>query len=404
MTKTKILLILSLLSLYSGISFSQDNLTNRFANIDSYFNEQISNKKLAGAITLIAIDHKIEHLKSYGFLDVEKAIPMNNDVIIPIASMTKIITTIAILKLYEDGKLQLDDAVEKFIPEFGEMKVLVNPNSTQTEDIKSKPTIRDLLRHTSGIVYSSGKSVTDSLYFEAGFREWNGSLRDFVLKVTEIPLAFQPSENWIYSYSHDVLGYLVEVVSKMPLNEFFTKYIFQPLGMENTDFYVPIEKANKLSNLYNYDNGVLKIDDSRENSIYHKFPHALSGGGGWWSSYCGIVTTIKEFNILSSLLLNYGQNNNMRILERQTVELMISNQIGDLNAYGNKYGLGVGIKKTSDADEKVIFWAGAPYNTYFWIDYQKKLVGILFTNTAPFGHLGMMDKFDELTNQAIENN
>lgn len=404
MTKTKILLILLYVGLYPVISYSQGPTTNRFTNVDSYFNGLVGSKQLAGAVTLISIDHKTEHLKSYGLLDIENAIPMKDDALIPIASMTKIVTSIAVLKLVEEEKLQLDDPVEKYIPEFQNIKVLVNPESTETEDLKLKPTIRDLLRHTSGMVYTSGKTVTDSLYLEAGFREWNGSLRDFVVKVTEIPLAFQPNENWVYSYSHDILGYLVEVVGKMPLNEYCSKFIFKPLGLANTDFYVPKEKAAQLSNLYIFENGVLKIDDSRDNSIYHKFPHALSGGGGWWSSYCGIVTTINEFYILSELLLNYGQYNDVRILNKQTVEMMISNQIGDLNAYGNKYGLGVGVKKTDAPEKKVIFWAGAPYNTYFWIDYKMKLVAILFTNTAPFGHLGMMDKFNKLTNQALGEN
>lgn len=404
MTKTRILLILLFVVSYSAKCISQEKAANRFVSVDSYFNELISKKQLAGAVTLISIDHKIDHLKSYGMLDIENAIPMKDDVLIPIASMTKIITSVAVLKLYEDGKLDMDDPVEKYIPEFQNIKVLVNPKATQTEDLKSKPTVRDLLRHTSGMVYTSGKTVTDSLYLAAGFREWNASLYDFVKKTTEIPLAFQPNTNWVYSYSHDILGYLIEVVSQMPLNEYCSKYIFKPLGLVNTDFYVPKEKADQMSNLYIYGNGELKITDQRDNSIYNTFPHALSGGGGWWDSYCGIVTTVSEFYILSEMLLNYGQYNDIRILKKQTVEMMISNQIGDLNAFGNKYGLGVGVKKTEDSEKKVIFWAGAPYNTYFWIDYKLKLVAILFTNTAPFGHQGMMDKFNSLTKQALGDN
>lgn len=231
-------------------------------------------------------------------------------------------------------------------------------------------------------------------------------MNEFVKKVSEIPLAYQPGEKWKYSYSHDVLGYLVEVISGVSLNKFFEERIFDPLELKDTDFYVPKDKSNRLSNLYIYENEKLKIDDSRYNSKYNHLPKAISGGGGWADSYGGIVTTISEFYIISNMLLNYGTYNGKKILSRKSVELMIANHIGNLRGERRGYGLGVGVNPSIDSDgtigsTKDIYWAGGPYNTFFWIDFKVNVIGILFANTAPFGHLDMMGKFKTLTMQAI---
>ncbi len=373
--------------------------TDSLIRVDSYFENIINEGKLAGAITLIAENGKIQHLKAYGYRDIIDSVEMDTDVLIPIASMTKVITSIAVLQLHEKGDIDIDDPIDKYIPEFKDFEVLVHPDSSMTEDLKTQPTIRDFLKHTSGMVYSDGRSYTDKLYKKAGFRKWNSSLYSFVKKVSEIPLAFQPNTNWRYSYSHDVLGYLVEIVSENSLNDYCMKNIFQPLGLKNTDFYVPDSNSDELSDLYKYEDNELVIEDNRDSSKYNLLPNAISGGGGWWDSYGGVVTSIEDYYVISSMLLNCGSYNNARILKKETVKLMISNQIGDLDAFGKKYGLGVGVttsKEKPDTTEE-IFWAGAPYNTYFWIDYKDNVIGILFTNTAPFGHLGMMDKFKELT-------
>ncbi len=405
MNKNRLILVFLVLGFTQLDCLSQNNKiqADSLTLIDSYFKKNINEGKLAGAITLIAENGKIQHLKAYGYKDIIDSVAMDTDLLIPIASMTKVITSIAILQLHEKGDLNIDDPIEKYIPDFKDIKVLEHPDSTAIQDLKTKLTIRDFLRHTSGMVYSGEKSFTDKLYKEAGFREWNDSLALFVKKVTEIPLAFQPNSNWRYSYSHDVLGYLVEIVSGNSLNDYCMNNISQPLGLQNTDFYVPKSKSDKLSDLYEYKDSKLKINDNRDSSKYNSLPNAISGGGGWWSSYGGIVTSIEDFYILSSMLLNYGSYNGTRILKEETVNTMILNQIGSLDAYGNKYGLGVGVitSKEKPNTTEEIFWAGAPYNTYFWIDYNDNVIGILFTNTAPFGHLEMMDKFKELTEKTM---
>jgi CubicO group peptidase (beta-lactamase class C family) len=193
------LLILLLILQYSAVA--QD-----FTTVDSFFYGKVASRQLAGAVTLVARGGEILHFHSYGYMDAEQSVPMDKNALIPIASMTKVATSIGILILQEDGKPNIDDPVEKYLPQFRRLKVYVQPDSPATEDPAVKPIIRHLLNHTAGFGYG-GKS-----YDEAGFREWNKPLSEFVDKITALPLAFQPGTNWKYSYSYDILGYLIEAV------------------------------------------------------------------------------------------------------------------------------------------------------------------------------------------------
>jgi CubicO group peptidase (beta-lactamase class C family) len=365
-----------------------------FSAVDSFFSGKVAEKQLAGAVTLVAREGEIVHFRPYGYRDIEQSLPMDKNAVIPIASMTKIFTSIGILILQEEGKLTIDDPVEKYFPQFRHLKVYVKSGSLETEDLATKPTIRHLLTHTSGFLYG-GKS-----YDEAGFREWNRPLSEFTNKITAIPLAFQPGTNWKYSYSYDVLGHLIESLSGVTLDRFLKERIFLPLGMHDTDFYIPEEKVEQQSDLYLYENDSLKKIDSRRHSIYRHLPAALSGGGGWYDSYGGAVSTVSDFYILADWLLNRDKNQHTDILSCNSLNIMLSNQIGELAASGqSKYGLGTGIAVGDNGETKEAFWAGAPYNTCFWIDYGKKEIGIMFTNTVPFGHLDMMNKFKEIVSQ-----
>jgi CubicO group peptidase (beta-lactamase class C family) len=390
--------------------------SERLKRIDNFFNEIVGSKKIGGVVTLISRYNQIGYFKSFGSLDVERKMPMIKDAIIPIGSMTKIITSVAVLQLYEKGLFLLNDPIEKYIPELKDLVVIVDPNQNITDSLitkktTTKPTIRNFLRHTSGIMYSGRNTITDKLYKEAGFRNWDKSLKEFVTEIGKIPLAFQPGEMWRYSYSHDVLGYLIEIVSGKSLDEYFKENIFLPLEMANADFFVPNNRAIQLSNLYEYSNGELKLMIHNIDSKYLQKPPNFSGGGGWWDSYCGVVCTVEDYYKLCAMLLNYGEYKGNRILSRKSVELMTGNHVGELMAEdkgsGNGYGLGIGvrtsIKKYGElGSDNEVYWAGAPYNTYFWIDYSEKLIGIMFTNTAPYKHLNMMEKFKILILQAID--
>ncbi len=384
----------------------------RLEKIDNYFNDLVLSKKVGGVTTIISRDNKIEYQKSFGFMDIEENTQINSDVIVPIGSMTKVITSIAVLQLYEQGLFLLNDPIEKYIPELKNMVVSSNPyqsktDSLETEKPNKKPTIRDFLRHASGMTYYGGGTITDKLYNKAGFKKWDKSLHEFAKTVGEIPLSFHPGDNWDYSLSHDILGYLIEVVSGQSLSDYFRLNIFEPLEMTSAGFYVTADKKANLTSLYRYKNGELTLKHDREDSKYLTEPPVYSGGGGWSDSYCGVVCTIRDFHNLCLMLLNHGNFGDKQILSRKAIELMTSNHVGNLRGVGVGYGLGLGIT-TSIKDygelgsDKEVYWAGGPYNTYFWIDYKEKLIGIMFPNTAPFGHLGMMEKFKILTLQAIE--
>lgn len=373
----------------------QTVIAQDFSAVDSFFASKVSEKQLAGAITLVARDGEILHYRSYGYMDMEQFIPMDKNTILPIASMTKVITSIGIMMLQEEGKLNIDDAVEKYLPQFRHLKVLVKPDSPEIEELMIKPTIKHLLNHTSGFLYG-GKS-----YNKAGFDKWNEPVSEFVNEITAMPLAFQPGTEWKYSYSHDILGHLIEVISGTPLNCFFKDRIFLPLGMNDTDFYIPKEKAGMQSDLFLYENGLLKSIDSKSHSIYNHLPVALSGGGGWFDSYGGLVSTVPDFYLLANWLLNY-ETMHTSLLSPDSVKMIISNQIGELFSFGlYKYGLGIGILETDNGETEEVFWSGSPYNTYFWVNYKHREIGIMFTNTAPYGHLDIMNKFRELIRYSV---
>lgn len=405
------LTILLLVCGFFGFSQSESGLSKvRLSKIDNYFETLVEEGKVAGVITLAARNNKIEHHKTYGYSDIEKGQEIRKDALIPIGSMTKIITSIAVLQLYEAGKFSLNDPIKKYIPELKKLSVIIEPKQSKTDSIQTKkvtkePTIRDFLRHTAGMTYSYRGTIVDKLYVEAGFRKWDKSLQEYVKTLGEIPLVYQPGEKWQYSYSHDVLGYLVEKVSGKPLDQYFQEHIFAPLEM-NTAGFKAIEKL-RFTNLYKYQNGKLVVRENNKDSRYLEAPPVFSGGGGWSDSYCGVVCSVEDFYKLSKMLLNYGKYNDRQILGRKTIELMTANNIGNLRGDGEGYGLGIGvITSVGDygqvASEGEVYWAGAPYNTYFWIDYKEQTIGIMFTNTSPFGLSGMMDKYKVFVTQAIE--
>jgi len=386
--KTKLYLFICLLLLQFSVT-AQD-----FSAVDSFFSEKVEQKQLGGGVALIAREGEILYFRPYGYMNIEQSILMDKNAIIPIASMTKVITSIGILILQEEGKLNIDDPVENYLPQFRYLKAYVSHDSPEAEDLTIKPTIRHLLNHTAGFLYG-GKE-----YDEAGFKEWNHSLSEFTDKITAIPLHFQPGTKWKYSYSHDILGYLIEVVSGITLDCFLKERLLLPLGMNDTDFFVPEEKSNRQSNLYEYNDNFLKQLDSKK---YNRLPIALSGGGGWYDSYSGVVSSVSDFYLLADWILNYDRNLHPDILSPNSLRMMITNQIGELIAFGSyKYGLGIGIMETNTVETKEIFWSGSPYNTYFWIDYEEREIGILFTNTAPSGHLGMMNNFRELAEEIFK--
>lgn len=382
----------------------------KLRNLDRVLQQHINQKDFGGFVTLIARNDEVVKKKAYGFCDVEKGVPMDTTAIVPIASMTKIITTLAVLMLYEEGWFKLNDPIEKFVPEFKEVRVFESMDGGKIRTVAPlrKLTIRHLLSHTSGIPYGSGSTVIDSLYRRAGFQSWNRPLKEFVTVLAKIPLLNQPGQRWEYGYSHDVLGYLVEVISEKPLNEFCKERIFDPLGMSNTDFMVSKKRFNRLPQLYQYDSE-LKAESASTQNAYAALLNGVSGGGGWFTSLGGVCTTVDDFYRIAKLLLHYGTVNGKRLVSRKSIELMVSNQVERAeNMKGTEgYGLGIGVRvdaknygEISSSGE--VYWAGGPYNSFFWVDFKENMIGILFTNTGPFAHQNIMNRFKILAVQAID--
>lgn len=395
----------------------------RLERIDSMISHHINSGELAGAVLLIARRGSTAYFNSFGKLDLESGSDMPRDAIFRIASMSKIFTSTAVMMLYEEGRFSLTDPVSKYIPGLKNMKVAVWPNNdlSTKEPIKLEPakqeiTIRDLLRHTAGFTYSAYYPQLDELYHKAGLNAggsepWSGTLQEFIKTISKLPLAFQPGSNWEYSYATDILGYLIEVTSGLPLDKFFKERIFEPLGLEDTGFIVPGNKLTRFPNLYRFKDGKLKLVESAVTSEFRKSPRAFSGGGGWTQNgYAGLVCTAMDYAKILQMLLNGGKLNGKRLLSRKTVELMLRNHLVDIPR--GWLSPGVGFSLTSAVLEKVekfgelgtpgqMWWAGS-CNTYFFLDPKEEMFGILMTQMYPFGHLDLMERFRVLSLQAID--
>ena len=380
--------------------------SERLDRIKPVMQSYVDQNKLPGLITMVARHGKIVHFEKYGMMDMGKS--MESNTIFGIQSMTKPITSVAVMMLYEEGLFQLDDPVAKYIPEFNDLKVFSSRDKDGIHLVDQiKPmTILQLLTHTSGLTYGmyeiNGNTPVDSMLNAA--KCFSGTLKDMIQKLSEIPLQYQPGTKWNYSISTDVLGYLVEVLSGKPLDEFFKERIFIPLRMEDTDFYVPREKINRLAALYGpaEDKGIKVI--IKPDSARFSRPARFLGGGG------RLYSTATDYMTFAQMLLNKGEYNGVRLLGSKTVELMTKNHIpADLLPVADWYlpGLGFGLGFSVMTDPLVILgsegeygWAGA-YNTYFSIDPKEDLIWILMTQFYPTFYYPVSKEFKVLVYQAI---
>ena len=350
---------------------------------------------LPGFLTVIAKNGQIVHFETIGMRDVENEKPVEPDTIFRIYSMSKPITSVAVMILFDDGKLKLDEPVEKFIPAFKDMKVF-NKEQTETHNAKTKMTIKHLLTHTSGLTYGWGNKPVDKLYGELKVFRKGSTLAEMAEKLGDIPLVHEPGNRWTYGVSTDILGYLVEVVSGMPFETFMQKRIFEPLGMRDTAFSVPKENVGRFAALYRpTKEGKLQLARNAPlaNDDLNFFP---SGGGG-------LVSTAADYLRFCQMLLNGGELYGTRILKSETVELMRfpHHQYRENGAFG--LGFHVVTRKNDDEAKRstgAYSWSGAAATT-FWIDPDKDLVAILMTqllnNRYPFH-----GEFRTLTYQALE--
>jgi CubicO group peptidase (beta-lactamase class C family) len=380
--------------------------SQRLERMDALIHRYIEQGKISGAVTLIARRGKIAHFTAAGYLDVNTGAKMSRDTLFRIKSMTKLITSVGVMFLYEEGRFALNDPVSKYIPEFKNMQVALKPaegtKELPTVPAKNQITIRDLLRHTSGITYGIGYPYIAKEYEKRGLLKSADTLSNFIKKLAEMPLAFEPGTDWDYSYSTDVLGYLIEVLSGKPLDQYLKERIFVPLKMEDTDYSIPASKVGRLPNLYNYENGKLTVLEAAAASEHLKKPSMLWGGSG-------LVSTAGDYFRFLQMILNKGEREGLRLLSRKTVELMLCDHLNSIpNGFldpGVGFGLGVAVvKNVGELGELStpgrVWWAGYD-NTSFFIDPREEMICILMTQMRPFGHLGLMNDFERLCTQAI---
>ncbi len=392
----------------------------RLANIRSVMNRHVAEKQIPGAIGLIARRGKIAYQETFGMADVEAGKPMRLDTIHRIYSMSKPITSVAVMMLYEEGKFQLNDPVAKYLPEFAKMQVGTEEKDPQTgmPTLKNVPakrpiTVRDLLRHTAGLTYGVfGDTLVDREYRKAGILS-DLNLAEFITNLSNIPLLYEPGARWHYSVSVDVLGRLVEVLSGKSFEQFLQERIFTPLEMRDTGFYVSADKKDRFAKLYSpTKDGKIKpavICATRQECL-EKFPNAVpsflepptmpSGGGG-------LVSTTYDYLRFCQMLLNQGQYGGKRLLSRKTVQLMRSDNLGAIPGMGPGVGFGLGFAVSKAPGEAGMMGSPGEYNwggaagTRFWIDPQEELIGIFMIQILPHNGLEYGSEFRVLAYQAI---
>jgi CubicO group peptidase (beta-lactamase class C family) len=381
----------------------------RLNRIDTMLIQSIDKKWIAGAVGLIARDGKIIYNRSFGVSDLENKLPMRTDDIFRIASQTKAITSIGLMMLFEEGKFLLDDPISKYIPEFANPQVLdkFNEKDTTFTTVPSRReiTIRDLLTHTSGIDYSGiGSPAMKAIYAKAGFTGGFGNdkvtIGDDIKLLGKQPLVHQPGERFTYGLNVDVIGYLIEILSGEKLDKYFKQHIFEPLGMNDTWFYLPEDKQSRL----------VKVITEDADHLVASMPQGLVNyplsKGSYFAGGAGLSSTTKDYATFLQMLLNKGKYNGKRLLSRRTVELITCNQIGDLNLGVDKFGLGFQI--TTERGQAVFgvsegsFAWGGYFGTTYWADPKERLVCLLFMQQFPLSHGEIQSKFRALVYQTLD--
>jgi CubicO group peptidase (beta-lactamase class C family) len=346
---------------------------------------------------MLARRGKVAYAECFGKRD-DPDVPMTEDTIFGIASMTKPIVSVAVLQLYEEGHFQLNDPVSRYIPEFKDTLVYVKGEGDRMvlADQKPQASIRHLLTHTSGLHYPWGIApALVPLLEEAKLDDPERTPQDFVKELAKVPLSFQPGTSWAYGQSHDVLGYLVEVVSGMPLDAFLEQRILGPLGMPDTGFYVPSDKIARFAARYEISQEGFELAESPAARRKARSALFLSGGGG-------LVSTVPDYARFCQMLLNGGELDGVRLLGRKTVALMAMNHLSppELSAFASRpsvdryrwkaHGYGLGVRTLlSPAENEIVGsvgsygWSGV-HNTYFWVDPQEELFGFIWGQLTMF--------------------
>jgi CubicO group peptidase (beta-lactamase class C family) len=398
---SKFLLVCSALLLSACAS----PLARRMRPVEALLREQVDAQKIPGAVVLLQrTDGSDAYVTAIGQMDREQGKALREDALFRIASMTKPITSVAVMMLVEEGKLGLEEPLSKYLPEWGNVQVLASPPSASGEApstvaAQTPITVRHLLTHTSGISYRFMGAMggpLGPLYQKAGivdgFEHTSWTLADQSRALASLPLGHQPGAAFTYGLNTDLLGYLIEQVSGVPLDRFFQERIFTPLGMKDTSFFPPADKASRLVALYRHaSSGALeRVPETGTNVVEGFFTYApdfqTTGAKSYRSGGAGLVSTASDYARFLQMLANGGELGGARLLKRETVEQMTRNQIGALRAdfYGTGFGLGFGVQEDPalvQAQGPVgnYFWSGI-FKSHAWVDPEHKLAGIIMIN------------------------
>ena len=390
--------------------------SERLARIGTWMRGWVDSGRLPGLLTMVMRRGEVVWLDTCGMADIARGRPVAEDTLYRFYSMTKPLTSTAIMMLYEEGRFQLDDPIARFLPAFRDMRVFTTgtPLKWDSEPARRGITFRDLLTHTSGLTYGfMNATPVDALYRERGvdFQTAQTSLAEVVDAAAALPLLAQPGEAWNYSIATDVLGRLVEVIAGIPFERFLRERVLKPLGMHETDFHVPDDKAHRFAaNYVPGADGTLTLADDPQDSRFRQPPRVPSGGGG-------LVSTAADYARFCRFILGKGQLDGVRLLGRKTVELMTANHLrGDMAEMGQArfsespytgigFGLGFSVMLNPARAQILgtpgeVAWGGAA-STAFWIDPAEDMAVILLTQLMPSSTYSIRRELRVLAYQAI---
>lgn len=385
----------------------------RLARVDQLVSEYVNSNRITGVVTIVVKDNQLVHYKGYGYADAGTKKLMESTAIFRIMSQTKAIVSVGALMLYEEGKFLLDQPISDFLPAFRNAVVLDKYNAadtTYTTVPAKRPIIfRDLLTHTSGIDYPdigspSMKAIYAKAQIPSGLGNFDATLLQKMNALAQLPLAHQPGERWTYGLNSDLLGCLVEVISGMDLEQYLRKKIFDPLGMKDTWFNLPGDRAGRLTTVYTEDS--LKRIIPWSHTFRNIDPGYPMMNKQYFSGGAGLSSTALDYAIFLQMLLNKGKYNGHQILSARTIDLMTQNQIGDLSLGKNKFGLGFEIVTTQGAATGArslgsFAWGGYLGTTY-WADPAQNMVCLILTQQTPNSHNDLFKKFEVLVYQALQ--
>jgi CubicO group peptidase (beta-lactamase class C family) len=368
------------------VKMSQD----RLSHIGSVLSDHIARKEVPGFVTLVARKGKLAHLQTHGHRGMEVGEPMPENAIFHVASMTKPILAVSAMMLFEEGCFDMYEPISTYLPEFKYMMVEIEPGKTVPADREITP--HDLFTHTSGL--SATRSSLEAFSYAC--------LSDHMKDLSEEPLSFQPGTDWNYDSSHYVLSYLVEALAGDSLIALWQTRIFDPLGMEDTHYWLPPTEE--------YRRAILLRDGMSDPNMKLYYPAVAAQKQTYCTGATGLHTTAKDYWQFCQMLLNGGRLNETRLLSPKTVDWMTVNHIGNVNTgawvpHGNQFGLGMAVV-TNSADASApfspgtYFWGGAN-GTFFWIDPKEELIGIIMAQVRPYRHLKYISQFEALVYASI---